>query len=189
MKLTNIIHRILYFFKYLYLKTFNFKNFYSYPILNIYPSCSFVLGKNSDLIIGKNVGMRNRVKVQTEKNAKIVIGDNVFFNIGCMVTAHKEINIEKGCNFGPNVLIYDHDHDYRKGLNSKHYQIETVHIGKNVWIGANTVILRGTKIGDNSVVAAGSILKGNFPANCIICQKRNTVIKFWRENEKNITDY
>ena len=78
MKLTNIIHRILYFFKYLYLKTFNFKNFYSYPILNIYPSCSFVLGKNSDLIIGKNVGMRNRVKVQTEKNAKIVIGDNVF---------------------------------------------------------------------------------------------------------------
>ena len=44
-------------------------------------------------------------------------------------------------------------------------------------IGANCVILRGTKIGDNCVVAAGSVIKGEFPANTLIYQKRETEIK------------
>ena len=45
-------------------------------------------------------------------------------------------------------------------------------IGKNVWIGANTVILRNTRIGDNAVIAAGSIVKGEVPANSVFVDKR-----------------
>ena len=50
-------------------------------------------------------------------------------------------------------------------------------IGNDCWIGANTVILRGTKIGDNCVVGAGCVLKGVFPTNSVIVQKRQTSVE------------
>ena len=43
-----------------------------------------------------------------------------------------------------------------------------IHIGNNVWIGLNSIILKGTHIGDNSIVAAGSVVKGVFPCNVIV---------------------
>ena len=45
-------------------------------------------------------------------------------------------------------------------------------VGDDVWIGANTVILRGTVIGRDCVVGAGSVLKGVYPAGSVIVQKR-----------------
>ena len=52
-----------------------------------------------------------------------------------------------------------------------------IEIGENVWVGANTVILRGTKIGNNCVIGAGSVIKGIIPANSIIIQKRNQIVR------------
>lgn len=74
------------------------------------------------------------------------------------------------------MLIYDHDHDFRakNGLKELKYKTSPVEIGDNVWIGANTVILRGAKIGNNCVITASSVIKGEYPDNSIIVQKRNT---------------
>lgn len=88
-----------------------------------------------------------------------------------MITAHQSIKIGSNVQIGPNVLIYDHDHDY-KSKNSKLYKSSEVDIGDNVWIAANVVILRGTKIGNDCVVGAGAILRGNYPDNTTIVQKR-----------------
>ena len=49
-----------------------------------------------------------------------------------------------------------------------------VTIGDNSWIGCNVVILRGTSIGKNCIVGAGSVLKGTYPDNSVIVQKRQT---------------
>lgn len=51
-----------------------------------------------------------------------------------------------------------------------------MHIGKNVWIGAGCIILKGTTIGDNCVIAAGSIVTGNVESNNIYVQKKETTI-------------
>ena len=45
-------------------------------------------------------------------------------------------------------------------------------IGKNVWIGAGAIILKGVIIGENSVISAGSIVTKDIPANTILIQKR-----------------
>ena len=50
-------------------------------------------------------------------------------------------------------------------------------IGKNVWIGANTTILAGTHIGDNCVIAAGSVIKGDIEKSKLVIQKRSTEIR------------
>ena len=59
------------------------------------------------------------------------------------------------------------------------YEIKTspVVIGKNVWIGANTTILAGTHIGDNCVIAAGSVIKGDIEKSKLVIQKRSTEIR------------
>ena len=57
------------------------------------------------------------------------------------------------------------------------YKTAPVEIGNNVWIGANTIILRGTKIGDNCVIGAGSIVKGNVLSNSVFLQKKENMVK------------
>lgn len=87
--------------------------------------------------------------------------------------------LEEGVEFGPGVLIYDHDHQFsaESGVVEKEYKTAPIKIGKNSWIGANTIILRGTEIGKNCVVGAGSVIKGKYGDNCLIYQERITKIK------------
>lgn len=107
------------------------------------------------------------------------IGEGCFFNNGCMIVSHERIEIGDYTCFGPNVLVYDHDHNYKTGvsLHDSGYKTAPIVIGKNVWIGGNSVILRGTVIGDNCVIGAGSVIKGHYEAGSIIVQKRTEEIK------------
>ena len=58
------------------------------------------------------------------------------------------------------------------------YKASPVSIGNNVWVGANSVILRGVEIGDNCVVAAGTVVtKGSYPANTLIREKRELIVE------------
>ena len=105
------------------------------------------------------------------------IEENVFLNSGCILTAREKISIGNHTIFGPNVLVYDHDHqiENEKVLENT-FVTEAVCIGNNVWIGAGTVILRGSVIEDNCIIAAGSIVKGHIPAGSIYVQKREKTV-------------
>ncbi|CAK6476280.1 2,3,4,5-tetrahydropyridine-2,6-dicarboxylate N-acetyltransferase [Peribacillus frigoritolerans] len=162
--------------KFYFIKLFHFKGF-SFTLLNlISPFTELEIGKNAKMHFGKMIRVRSGSKLRVRKGAEMQIGRNTFLNHGCIFTAHERISIGENVQFGPNVLIYDHDHDYKQkhGLKDLLYKTTPVKIGDNVWIGANTVILRGTKIGNNCVVGAGSIIKGDYPDNMVITQKRDT---------------
>ena len=83
-------------------------------------------------------------------------------------------NHRKSSGIRSECLIYDHDHDISsaESIHDSGYKTSPVVIGDDVWIGANTVILRGTVIGRDCVVGAGSVLKGVYPAGSVIVQKR-----------------
>ena len=66
--------------------------------------------------------------------------------------------------------------EFRGGVKAKKFKTAPVVIGNNVWIGANAIILRGTTIGDNSVIAAGSVVKGNVPSNTLLVQKKEDTL-------------
>ena len=71
------------------------------------------------------------------------------------------------------MVIYDHDHDFKVhgGKKMEKYKTSPIKIGNNVWIGANVIILRGVTIGDNSVIAAGTIVRENVRENVIYHSK------------------
>lgn len=163
-------------FKFILKKIFNGKNF-KFGLINICSPFSEVeIQKGGILEIDEKFKMRSNCHIRVRKNGYLKIGSNVTWNYGCMTVSHESIKIGDNAQFGPNVLIYDHDHDFRinGGLNNKDFITSPVEIGNNVWIGANCVILRGTKIGDNCVVGAGCVLKGIYKDNQVIVQKRDT---------------
>lgn len=159
-------------------KLFHLKAFHGPVICLISPFTEITMDSNATLQIGDKFKMRDGAKVRVRKGATCNIGNNVSMNSNDIIICHESITIGDDCQLSPNVQIYDHDHDYRdpNGIGAMHYKTSPISIGKSVWIGANTVILRGTDIGDNCVIAAGSIVKGKYPSNSVIIQKRATEI-------------
>lgn len=102
-------------------------------------------------------------------NSEIVIGDNCRLN-GVYVHAQKKVIVGKNCVMAAGVNIIDSNGHELYSLNRTKGRDEPkeIIIGNNVWIGLNSIILKGTRIGDNSVIAAGSVVKGDFPENSLI---------------------
>ena len=95
---------------------------------------------------------------------RIKLGHNNFFNANVRVTALENISIGDNNLFAPNVVIVDHNHEYKNVdelICKQGFSKRAIQIGSNNWICANVVITEGTTIGNHVVVAANSVVKGN----------------------------
>lgn len=103
------------------------------------------------------------------KNSKIIIGKNLWTNNNIFLCAANYIEVGDNTLIGQYVTIMDHEAHGIAPLRRREVGvIGKVVLGKNVWIGNNVTILKNSEIGDNSIVAAGAIVSGVFPSNCII---------------------
>lgn len=160
-------------------KLVHIKHFSGPFVSMISPSAELSLDRGGELSIGRNFKMRDHAKLRVRASGRCIIGDNTSINSNSMVVCHNRIVIGNNVQLSPNVQIYDHDHDYSVpgGVQSMRYRLGDVEIGDNVWIGANSVILKDTRIGNNCVIGAGSIIHGVYDDNSVIVQKRETHIK------------
>jgi acetyltransferase-like isoleucine patch superfamily enzyme len=106
-------------------------------------------------------------------NGNVSIGECVYFGRNDIVCSLDSIKIGNNVSIGPNVCIYDHDHDYKNDF--KHFVCSPVVIGNNVWIGCGAIILKGTVIGDGCVIAAGTVLKGQYGNNLLIRNEKGII--------------
>ena len=96
------------------------------------------------------------------------LGSRVYANFNWTLVDDAEIHIGDCCMFGPNVTIATAAHPILPSLRERAYQFNLpVSIGRNVWVGANAMILPGVTIGDNSVIGAGSVVTKDIPANVV----------------------
>jgi len=160
-------------------KIFHFGSF-SGPVMSLAsPYTEITMDSGAKLRIGRNFKMRDGAKIRVRKGAICVIGNNSSINSNNMIVCHEKIEIGDDVQLSPNVQIYDHDHDFRTkgGVKAGKFKTAPVVIGNNVWIGANTIILRGTEIGDNSVIGAGCVVKGKYEAGSVVIQKRSEDVR------------
>lgn len=155
------------------------KNVRCYGNVSIYraPLSSIVIGDGTQIISsfsrGNACSLYAKARIRTlTPDAKVIIGENCGFN-GVSITARtKRITIDNNCRIGPNVVIVDSDFhahwpaEERRNNPGFEYD-DDVFIGENVWIGMNSIILKGAKIGKNSIIGAGSVITGNIEENCI----------------------
>ena len=119
-----------------------------------------IQNKIQNVTIGKNFKLETNAIIRVIDGGELRIGDNCFINCGSYITTMGRTEIGNNCLIGPNVMIFDHDHDYRVdgGVSAGRTILGEIFIGNNVWIGANSVILRGDVIGVNFVIGAGSLV-------------------------------
>lgn len=143
------------------------------------PRTEITVDRGGKLSVGKIFKMREDAILRVRKGAAVKIGKNFNMSNRCIITAYERVEIGDDVQFGPDVKVYDQDHDFRApgGLKAQKFKTAPVKIGNNVWIGANCIILRGTEIGDNAVIGAGSVVKGTIPPSTTVVQKREQI--FW----------
>ena len=95
-------------------------------------------------------------------------GKYVYANFNLTMVDDTHIYVGDYTMIGPNVTIASAGHPILPELREKgyHYNMQ-VHIGKNCWIGAGSVILPGVTIGDNTVIGAGSVVTKDIPENVV----------------------
>lgn len=96
------------------------------------------------------------------------LGKNVYANFNLTLVDDTDIYIGDYVMIGPNVTLATAGHPIDPVYREKVAQFNIpIHIGRNVWIGANTVVLPGVTIGDNSVIGAGSVVTKDIPSNVV----------------------
>jgi maltose O-acetyltransferase len=118
--------------------------------------------------------------VQIDGARHIILGSNVSINRYSILHGDGGITIGDHVLIGPRVTIYSQNHRYSDGtipIDQQGYVRKPVHIGNNVWIAANAVILPGVDIGDYVVIAAGSIVTNSVPAHSVVAGNPAKVIR------------
>jgi acetyltransferase-like isoleucine patch superfamily enzyme len=135
------------------------------------------LGRNVDIRIvtggSLTIGAGTIVEAQCTLVAEgeLVIGENSFIGFGAIVVAAKSVRIGKDALIAAYTTIRDQDHRFDDP--SKPYRLQglassPVVIGDNVWLGTKTTVLKGVRIGDNSIVGANSVVTSNVPEDPIV---------------------
>ena len=107
----------------------------------------------------------------------IICGDNVYFNVNCVILDSAKVTIGSNVFFAPNVQIYTANHPLEAELRKTLENALPISIGNDCWIGGNTVILPGIKIGNGCVIGAGSVVTKDIPDNSLAVGNPAKVIR------------
>jgi acetyltransferase-like isoleucine patch superfamily enzyme len=147
------------------------------PRFKIYPGAKIIIGNNCEFLSGHTdnlIGINHPCIITAfNAGAEIRIGENSGFS-GTVLAAFAGITIGHDVKCGANTLISDsdwHPEDPRSG------SPKPIIIGNRVWLGINSVVLKGVSIGENSVIGANSVVTKSIPANVIAAGNPCKVIR------------
>jgi len=159
-------------------------NIFGWPIIQITKGSNVKVGKNLTLISHayfSGPGVNHPVILRTiSEQAQIMIGDDVGIS-GGGIAAKECVVLGNSVMLGANTFITDTDfHTLDK--KNRRYATENitsapVHIANNVFIGMDSLVLKGVSIGTNAIIGARSVVTKNIPPNCIAAGNPAKVIK------------
>lgn len=132
------------------------------------------MDNNSILEIKKNFSIYYGADIILFKGAKLKLGSG-FFNSNIKIRCHEKIEIGENVAISHDVTIMDSD--AHEGLWEGYEKTKPIKIGNHVWIGTRVTILKGVTIGDNAIIAAGSVVTKDVPNNTIVAGVPAKVIK------------
>ena len=116
----------------------------------------------------------------------IEIGENFYANMGCIILDEAKVTFGDNVFIAPGCGFYTAGHALDVGQRNRGLEYaHPITVGNNVWIGAQVCVLPGVKIGDNTVIGAGSVVNRDIPANVIAAGNPCRVIREITEEDKS----
>ena len=125
---------------------------------------------------GENIIMEPNIRFDYGYNTHV--GENFYANFDCTILDVCEVHIGENCMLAPGVQIYTATHPLHPvERNSGKEYGKPITIGNNVWIGGSAIVNPGVNIGENVVIASGSVVTKNIPDNVVVGGNPAKVIK------------
>jgi acetyltransferase-like isoleucine patch superfamily enzyme len=89
----------------------------------------------------------------------------------CTISAYQRVRIGEQCVIADRAMFIDFDHgvvEVERPIRVQGIYKRDVEVGSNVWIGYGACILRGVRVGDNSIVGTNSVVTKDVPANAVV---------------------
>jgi len=144
-------------------------------------------GKNMHVICSANLPVNLSCWESKQSQGHIKIGDNVLLSPGVKIASAESITVGNNCMIAAESYISDCDWHGIYNRTRPFRCSAAITLKDNVWIGFRSIIGKGITIGENSIVAAGSVVTSDVPANVIVGGNPARVIKQIDPNKRMIT--
>lgn len=128
------------------------------------------IGERGRVDFGRFVWIGDRTKVRCHEGL-VEIGEKSVLGQECTITAYQHIRIGAQCVIADKAMFIDFDHgvvEIERPIRQQGIYKRDVEVGSNVWIGYGACILRGVRVGDNSVVGTNAVVTKDVPANAVV---------------------
>jgi acetyltransferase-like isoleucine patch superfamily enzyme len=128
------------------------------------------IGKRGRVDFGRFVWIGDRTKVRCHEGL-VEIGPKTVMGQECTITAYQHIRIGEQCVIADKAMFIDFDHgvvEVERPIRTQGIYKRDVEVGSNVWIGYGACVLRGVRVGDNSIIGTNSVVTKDVPANAVV---------------------
>jgi acetyltransferase-like isoleucine patch superfamily enzyme len=125
------------------------------------------VAKGASLRFGRFVWVGDGTKIRCHEG-EVAIGAKTVLGQECTISAYRHVRIGEQCVIADRAMFIDFDHgvvEVERPIRLQGIYMRDVDVGSNVWIGYGACILRGVRVGDNSIVGTNSVVTRDVPAN------------------------
>jgi len=136
----------------------------------ICPGVKLEVGPHATLRIGRWAWLGHGCKVRVHEG-EACIGAKTVMGQECTISAYQNVSIGRECIVADRVMLIDFDHgvtEVERPVRLQGIYKRDVHVGHNCWIGYGACILRGVRLGENSVIGTSAVVTRSFPPGAVV---------------------
>jgi acetyltransferase-like isoleucine patch superfamily enzyme len=145
------------------------------------------IGRKGEIRFGRFVWIGDGSKIRCHEG-KVEIGEKTVIGQDCTISAYQRVRIGEQCVIADRAMFIDFDHgvvEVERPIRVQGIYKRDVEVGSNVWVGYGACILRGVRVGDNSIIGTNSVVTKDVPANAVVAGIPARVIRM-REIPKDL---
>jgi acetyltransferase-like isoleucine patch superfamily enzyme len=144
------------------------------------------IARGAEVRFGRFVWIGDGSKIRCHEG-EVEIGEKTVMGQGCTISAYRRVRIGRECVIADRAMFIDFDHgvvEVERPIRQQGIYMRDVEVGSNVWIGYGACVLRGVRVGDNSIVGTNSVVTKDVPANAVVAGIPARVIRMREAPER-----